>query len=197
MKNLHIIPDINFRYILKELFPAAFENGLLDVNNNEIINCKELHLSNSHIKDLTGVEYFVNLKDLLCTNNKLTFLPELPATLVRLYCYNNQLTSLPALPAALKELSCHNNQLTSLPALPAALKELDCNNNDFINRSGFYHYYYPQGNLNRIFIDSEKRTFVKQNDKYFSGCLCNKTPREAKELYLEYGYDEAIKYFSL
>jgi len=32
---------------------------------------------------------------------------------------------------------------------------------------------------------------------FFSGCCCNKTTTEAKELCLEHGYNEAIEYFSL
>jgi Leucine-rich repeat (LRR) protein len=66
---------------------------------------------------------------LSCTNNQLTALPELPASLTVLYCYYNQLTVLPELPDNLTKLSCGNNQLTALPVLPASLTELRCNGN--------------------------------------------------------------------
>ena len=66
---------------------------------------------------------------LSCTNNQLTALPELPASLTVLYCYYNQLTVLPKLPDRLTKLECGNNQLTALPELPTSLIELRCNGN--------------------------------------------------------------------
>jgi len=132
MRNLQIIPDTNFRNRLKDLFPKAFENELLDVNNNEIINCDRLDLYRYGIRDLTGIEWFVNLKYLYCYSNGLTFLPNLPDTLEYLACYNNRLTTLPELPNTLKELWCSNNQLTSLPILPDTLKYLVSRNNNIL-----------------------------------------------------------------
>jgi len=131
MKNLKKIPDINFRNRLKRLFPNVFENELLDINNNEIINCKILIVTLLKIKDLTGIEYFVNLKELWCFNNNLTTLPKLPKTLKKLWCSNNRLTSLPNLPDTLEFLGCCDNKLISLPNLPDTLKSLYCNNNMF------------------------------------------------------------------
>jgi hypothetical protein len=61
-----------------------------------------------------------------CSNNQLTALPELPASLTVLYCYYNQLAVLPELPDNLTKLFCGNNQLTALPVLPASLIELRC-----------------------------------------------------------------------
>jgi len=112
MKNLKQIPDINFRNKLKKLFPEAFENELLDINNGKVASCKKLDLYFLNIKDLTGIEWFVNLGKLSCAYCQLTILPELPKTLKNLFCYNNQLTSLPALPAALEKLDCSNNNFT-------------------------------------------------------------------------------------
>jgi len=129
MKNLKEIPDINFRNRLKRLFTEAFENELLDVNNEEVVNCKKLSLCGLNIKDLTGIEYFVNLEKLDCSYNRLTTLPNLPETLKDLNCYNNNLTSLPNLPGALKDLHCSNNKLTTLPKLPGTLKNLWCSEN--------------------------------------------------------------------
>jgi len=129
MKNLQIIPDINFRNELKQLFYKAFEEDMLDVNNNEIIKCKGLNVSALKIKDLTGIEWFVNLKMLDCTYNQLRTLPNLPNALKELHCYNNSLTSLSKLPDRLKDLFCDNNNLTSLPELPGTLKDLYCSNN--------------------------------------------------------------------
>jgi len=114
MKNLKQIPDINFINKLKDLFPKAFENELLDVNNSDVVSCEELSVTGLKIKDLTGIEYFLNLKYLYCSSNSLTTLPELPDTLEKLYCFNNQLTNLPNLPGTLEYLDCSNNNLTSL-----------------------------------------------------------------------------------
>jgi len=129
MKNLKKIPDINFRTRLKELFPNAFENELLDINNKEIIKCKKLYVIHLEIKDLTGIEYFLNLKYLYCDNNRLTSLPVLPDRLEELGCSENSLTNLPTLPDTLTHLACHNNILTTLPTLPDTLKSLYCSYN--------------------------------------------------------------------
>jgi len=122
MKNLQIIPDINFRNRLKDLFPKAFENELLDINNEEVINCKRLELYCYGIRDLTGIEWFVNLKYLYCSYNRLTSLPNLPDTLELLYCSDNQLTSLPILPDTLKYLVSRNNNILPPTILPKSLK---------------------------------------------------------------------------
>jgi hypothetical protein len=66
---------------------------------------------------------------LICYNNQLTTLPELPASLTELICSGNQLTTLPELPTSLTELICHSNQLTTLPELPNSLSQLDCYTN--------------------------------------------------------------------
>ena len=93
--------------------------------NITIIDC-----NNSNLIDLDGIEQFTNLKELICSNNKLTSLPDLPNALERLYCYNNKLKSLPDLPDTLEKLSCYNNKLTFLPDLPNTLKYLYCYNNE-------------------------------------------------------------------
>jgi len=224
MKNLKEIPDTNFRNELKKLFYNAFENELLDVNNEEVVNCETLSLYNLNIKDLTGIEYFLNLEYLDCSYNRLTSLSNLPDTLKELYCYNNSLTTLPNLPktleyldcsynrltslsnlpSTLKKLYCYNNQLTTLPTLPDTLEYLDCHYNNLTalpnlpdTLKGLYCHYNRFTNNENIFIDSKNNVIIKQNDIFFSGCCCNKTATEAKKLCLEHGYNEAIEYFSL
>jgi len=132
MKNLREIPDINFRTELKRKFPNAFENELLDINNEKIINCKILFVTRLNIKDLTGIEYFVNLEYLYCYYNQLTSLPKLPSTLKILYCDNNNLISLPKLPDTLNTLYCSNNRLTTLPKLPDTLIYLYSQDNNML-----------------------------------------------------------------
>jgi hypothetical protein len=69
------------------------------------------------------------LTDLLCSNNQLLNLPELPNTLNNLYCYNNKLSSLPKLPNTLINFNCSKNKLLSLPLIPSTLTYLDCSCN--------------------------------------------------------------------
>ena len=70
-----------------------------------------------------------SLIELYCNNNKLTFLPKLPESLEILSCYNNKLESLPKLPESLETLYCSRNKLKYLPKLPESLKTLGCHNN--------------------------------------------------------------------
>jgi len=174
MKNLQRIPDANFRNKLKIYFPAAFENDLLDINNEKIVSCGFLNLNGLNILDLRGIEWFVNLKylwcpknqlttlhnlpkrlrELDCHNNRLTTLSKLPDTLEYLYCSNNRLTSLPILPDRLEYLECDNNRLTTLPKLPSTLEYLGCHDNNFTNNEN-------------VFMESNNNVIVKQNNKYF------------------------------
>ena len=71
-----------------------------------------------------------SLKELYCSSNSLTSLPDLPNSLEKLYCSYNQLTSLPDhLPDSLKTFQCSNNDFTIFPKLPNSLTYLDCSDN--------------------------------------------------------------------
>jgi|GEM_PF-3468636 len=110
------------------------------------------------IKNLKGIEYFKNLKELRCINNsnltsldlsKNTALTELicigtkltsldlsnNTALTKLDCYENQLRSLDlGENKVLTELDCHGNQLPSLDlSKNTALIELNCYNNQLTN----------------------------------------------------------------
>jgi Leucine-rich repeat (LRR) protein len=88
-----------------------------------------LSINDRNITVLPDLTRFKNLKDVYCSDNKLTYLPTLPQNLEILQCCNNKLTSLPALPQNLEKLECCNNKLTSLPDLPQNLKILYCLDN--------------------------------------------------------------------
>jgi len=110
------IPDANFK---------AYLVGNTDINmdgNTEIsvaeaqaftgsIDCSEMGIS-----DLTGIEYFVNIKELDCGVNQLTSLDVSNNTaLTYLVCGSNQLSSLDISNLTnLKILDCQDNQLTAL-----------------------------------------------------------------------------------
>jgi hypothetical protein len=147
------IPDTNFVNKLTQLYPSCMNGNQMDTTCSEIVNETSLIVNNSNIFDLTGVEYFVNITFLSCSNNQLTTLTDLPNSLHTLYAsenyidnitffpdslvnielFFNQLTSLPALPNNLTNLACSNNLLLSLPALPNTLTQLICNNNQLTN----------------------------------------------------------------
>ncbi len=161
------IPDANFVTWLQANIPSAISGNQMDTTNSAVTLRASLILENASITDLTGVQYFDGLKTLdfgnyggpfsmnaitylpklpigldtlICAENQLTTLPNLPSTLVYLDCYYNHdmnytqtLLSLPALPPAVKYLNCSLNQIPVLPALPSVLKHLACASNYGIN----------------------------------------------------------------
>ncbi len=88
---------------------------------------KELDCSFNRLTSLPN--NLTELKKLNCSLNKLTSLPNNLTKLEKLYCYNNELTSLPNNLTKLKKLYCSDNELTSLPNNLAKLEELWCSYN--------------------------------------------------------------------
>lgn len=150
------IPDVNFKaYLLGNT--VINKNGDNEIQVSEAIAHKSsINCSNKNISDLTGIEAFVNLTQLLCDKNQLTNLDvsknvaleilhcyENKLTvldvsknigLYTLYCYNNQLTSLDVTKnTILKYLNCNTNQLTSLEVKNPTLEIITCNNNQLAN----------------------------------------------------------------
>lgn len=126
--------DGYFAYVLNLTYPSCINNSQMDTTCVDIINEDTLNLyypinSGWGLDDISGVQYFKNLKLLDCTANQLVSFPPLPDSLIALKCSNNLFSTLPILPNTLKYLYCGLNQLTSLPQLPDSLKELNCNNN--------------------------------------------------------------------
>lgn len=130
-----VIPDPAFLTYLKSL-----PSGLVDAQDQLIIeNANDypdsLMLKGLGIKNLEGVQYFINLKGLIAPDNMLTSLPSLGklTQLQTLNVRNNQLSSLPNLDSLgnLSNLFADYNRLTSLPALEgnAKLLSLQVSNN--------------------------------------------------------------------
>ena len=65
-------PDENFRIILKEKFSEITKDNIL--TNEEIQKVQALDVSENIIKDLSGIEYFTNLKYLNVSVNKINAL---------------------------------------------------------------------------------------------------------------------------
>jgi uncharacterized repeat protein (TIGR01451 family) len=144
------IPDPNFVNFLTISFPGCMTGSLMDTTCPMIVGANFMSLNSWGITNLTGIQYFDNLKTLDISNNSITVIPPLPATLLEFTCEdvpvstlptlplgltklklkNNPISSLPTLPSTLIELTCYNLSLTSLPALPASLYFLDVQFND-------------------------------------------------------------------
>ncbi len=110
-------PDANFRAYLCDILSIKDENALISKDSKDKIEAIDnLDLYEKSIKDLSGVNYFVNLKRLYCSNNNLEILdvsnnPEL----TDLSCYGNNLETLDVSNnPELKELYCGRNDLKTL-----------------------------------------------------------------------------------
>lgn len=124
------ITDTNF-------LNALIEMGY-DMNQDSIINPTEaqavffLDISARDISDLSGIELFLNLEFLDCSDNHLTKLDVSNSIyLESLYCSNNQITGLDLTSNTdLEKVYCQNNQLTSLDlANLTDLHTLQCGGN--------------------------------------------------------------------
>ena len=127
------IPDANFVAWLTQEYPSCISGNQMDTTCALIVNEDTVIVSYLNIAEITGLQYFDNLKYLKCNNNLLTSLPNLPDSLEYLQCDYNQLDSLPQLPSLLYYLKCGYNQLTSLPILPNMLNDLRCQVNQLTN----------------------------------------------------------------
>ena len=122
-------PDDNFRTYISTLTGVSV-GGM--ISNATLASVTWFSVSYKEISSLQGIEYFTELKQLYCSNNKITSLDLSKNTkLTNLECDYNQLTSLDlSKNTALHELHCVRNQLTSLDVSKnAELKNLYCNYN--------------------------------------------------------------------
>ena len=126
--NEETFSDNNFRnWVLAQGYG---KDGVL--TDDEIASVTEINVDGKNIASLKGIEYFTALKELDCSENKLTTLDVSKNTaLTVLYCNDNQLTSLNVSGCtALKWLYCQYNNLTALDVSKnTALKELYCHGN--------------------------------------------------------------------
>lgn len=95
-------------------------------------NSYGIYVYGSNISSLKGIEYFIGLTDLDCSNNKLTSLDLSKNTLLeRLYCSQNQLTAINVSKNTdLTRLYCDDNKLTLLDVSKnTKLETLSCERN--------------------------------------------------------------------
>jgi hypothetical protein len=105
--------------------PETQECEITRLDGQDIV----LDLSGSYLQGELPLPFQLMVTILYCSNNQLTALLELPASLTRLDCLNNQLKTLPYIPDSLATLWCNGNQITTLPELPDSLAKLYCDNN--------------------------------------------------------------------
>lgn len=125
------VPDDNFE---QALIDAGYDAGPLDdyVPTANISSITNLSVSNKNIADLTGIEDFVALTNLLCWNNNLTQLDLSQNTaLTSLKCNGNQLTTLDlSNNTALTSIKVYVNQLQTLDvSMLPNLDEIRCEGN--------------------------------------------------------------------
>ena len=109
-------------------------NGDTEIQESEAIaySGEIIIAPNQGIDDLTGIEHFVNMTLLRCTNNSLTSLDVSANTaLTELSCTNNALTSLDVSKnIVLKELYCGGNSISTINlSNNSALELLWCSSN--------------------------------------------------------------------
>ena len=108
------IPDANFELaLMKDRLDDKLDGKVL---TNNIKGVWDLWISNSNIKDLTGIEDFTSLNYLYCIENQLTSLDlSNNKELLAVYCWSNQLTSVDVSNnKELRNLRLDRNQLTFL-----------------------------------------------------------------------------------
>ena len=124
------IPDPNFKTALIDEGVDTNNDGEIQVSEAEAV--LSLNVSNRAISSLEGIQSFINLEDLFCSNNEISDLDmSQNGNLEWLDCGLNMLISLHiSQNTDLKILSCNNNLLSSLDiSQNSELESLVCNNN--------------------------------------------------------------------
>jgi hypothetical protein len=109
------IPDPNFKAAL--LADSNINtNGDGEIQLSEAEAATEVSVVGNNINDMTGIEAFVNINFLECSDNNLTSIDITNNTELEIFeCYNNQLNSIDVSQnTALYQFECRFNQLTSL-----------------------------------------------------------------------------------
>ena len=126
------VPDDNFEAYLEA---NGMGNGIANDNHVTTANIStvlSLDVSSKNISDLTGIEDFISLTSIHCSNNSLTSLDlSYNIDLQTIYCSENYLTSIVlSNNLTLLHFSCDNNNLTSLDLSTISIAlTLDCSYN--------------------------------------------------------------------
>ncbi|MVO08879.1 T9SS type A sorting domain-containing protein [Flavobacterium sp. TP390] len=135
------IPDANFKNALLDHGVTITGEGVskIDINDDGEIQVTEatayagtINVVAKNISDLSGIEAFINVTELWCSQNQLTALNLTQNTaLVKLSCFLNQLATLNlSQNTQLEFLGCSHNQLTNLDlSQNTVLNDLSCFSN--------------------------------------------------------------------
>lgn len=121
------IPDPSFLGYLQSRYPACVT--LVGISTACADTISSLDMFNLGITDLSGIEHFYHLKNLICARNDLSYIPPLPVSLVSLDCSYNKLSRLPFLSDSLTNLDCYYNRIDTIFAFPLGLKKISCDSN--------------------------------------------------------------------
>lgn len=187
------IPDSNFKsYLVGNSninTNGDAEIQLSEANNfNGFIDC-----SFKNITDLTGIETFVKINQLICNDNLLTNLDTSKnINLVSLECGNNRLVSLVVSPSAtLGVINCYNNQLTNIDiSKNIGLDTFDCSNNQLtkLDISKNKALVFLACNQNKI------KNLNLVNNIALTDLYCNNNQLESLDL--KNGYNSNLSYFN-
>jgi hypothetical protein len=143
------IPDANFKAILLSANTSNVVAGYnymqgiqLDANHNGEVEISEalaiqyLDVSNSNISDLTGIQSFVNLRQIICSNNNLTTI-DLSSfeTLYGIFCSHNLLTSI-IFPRFIRDegIDLSHNLLKTIELPFSNFFQFNCSDNPDLNK---------------------------------------------------------------
>ena len=124
----YFIKDSIFAKYIREHYEGLMEGDSLNILSAEELIINDLmDVSNLGITNLDGIQFFKDLRDINCSNNKISDLNMLPESMRDINCSNNRLTKLPYFPR-LYYLDCSNNSIEELPYYEN-LEILICRNN--------------------------------------------------------------------
>ncbi len=180
------IPDDNFeKYLIEE--KADFGEPNDSVPLAKILNISNVNVNNRNITDLTGIEEFINIDALSCSNNQIKNLDLSSNPLLRNFsCDNNQLESL--IINNNPELTffyCNNNQLTNLDiSSNKKLYNLNCSNNklskiDVSGKSNLTFFYCSNNNLLNLILNDYNGIIVDATNNPNLFCIEYKNPTQA------------------
>ncbi|MFC4165207.1 T9SS type A sorting domain-containing protein [Epilithonimonas zeae] len=147
------IPDANFKaYLLNN--PQINTNSDNEIQVSEASTATHISCHSKNISNLSGIEYFVNLKVLECYNNNLSTLNiSNLSNLIEFDCNKNKLTSIDTTQnKKLKNFSCSNNFLTNIDVSENTyLEYFSCNGNQIselnVNQNILLYYLHCNSNL--------------------------------------------------
>jgi len=128
---------------------------------------REINLSRMGLYSIPSLERFSHLTHLNISNNKLTVLPELPASLMHLNCSENNITEIFILPKNLVELNCNSNLLLKIHMVPDTLETLECRYNHLRTLP-------PLNHITQLFCDNNELWHIpKPNILEYISCKNN------------------------